>query len=254
MRKSVKIALAALLAAALLSQTGCVFRRELIRDERSDRSGSEEARVSLDGATAGDVSLQMGAGELNVSGGADTGDLLEGDFDYSTARLAPIVEEDPVDDSIKRVTVRDDSEGPNFPFGTPRFRNTWDIRLTEEVPLRRFAIQMGAGDADIDLSSVSLEELKIELGAGDTTVDLSGERTSDLEGSIQAGAGKVTVRLPRDVGVRVSGAQDGVGEWDADGFKSEGRDLVNDAYGTADVTIELNVQRGIGEVRLELVD
>ena len=72
--------------------------------------------------------------------------------------------------------------------------------------------------------------------------------------TVTAGAGEVTVRLPSDVGVRVSGRSEGIGEWDFDGFRQDGEYLVNDAYGSTATSIELDVQRGIGKVTLELVD
>jgi len=71
---------------------------------------------------------------------------------------------------------------------------------------------------------------------------------------VTAGAGRVEVRLPSDIGVRVAGREEGVGDWSYDGFSVDGAYLVNDAYGTSDKTIELNIQRGLGEVVLVLVD
>ena len=75
-----------------------------------------------------------------------------------------------------------------------------------------------------------------------------------MDAAVTAGAGRVEVRLPSDIGVRVSGREDGVGDWSYDGFTVDGDYLVNDAYGTSDTTIELDVQRGIGDVVLVLVD
>jgi len=43
--------------------------------------------------------------------------------------------------------------------------------------------------------------LELNIGAGQADVDLTGERAKDLEAEIQGGVGEATIRLPRDVGV-----------------------------------------------------
>lgn len=257
MRRITRIAAAAVLAAALLTQTGCLLRKERIREPAGAVKSEEERAVSLDGAKTGEVVLMMGAGDLNVAGGAGSGNLIDADFSYRPSSLAPVIEPASLGSSHRQVIVRNqrrDGIGDFGPFSSARFRNVWDIRVTEEVPITQFSISMGAGDGDVDLRDVDVEKLTLNMGAGDATVDLSGDRTLDMEGRIQAGAGEITVRLPKDVGVRVRGALDGLGEWSAPGFERDGDDLVNDAYETADVKIELTVQRGVGETTLELVD
>jgi hypothetical protein len=52
--------------------------------------------------------------------------------------------------------------------------------------------------------------------------------------------------------VKVTGRKDGIGDFQADGFKTYGNSFVNDAYGKTPTSIELNVMRGVGEVKLEL--
>lgn len=257
MRKSTKVVLAAVLAVGLLAQTGCVFRRERIVERAGASRTADKSVISLEGAQEGEVVLMMAAGELSLTGGAGEENLLEGDFIYRPATLTPIVEESK-STSRKQVVIRNDDRteglGDFSLFDRAKFRNDWVVSLSEAVPIEQLSVTLGAGNSDLDLRGVDVRSLSVELGAGDTTVDLSGKRESDIEGSIEAGAGKVTVRLPQDVGVRVSGAQDGIGDWKADGFIRRGDDLVNDVYETADIKIELNVQRGVGEVRLELVD
>jgi len=122
---------------------------------------------------------------------------------------------------------------------------------------------MGAGEltvsggADPDLlmlAGLDLRDLRVSLGAGDVTVDLTGEWGNDLTASVEGGAGSFTIRVPGDVGVRVLGARDGLGSFEADGMRLDGDAYVNDAYGSAPVTIELRVTRGVGDVRIEMED
>lgn len=256
MSKMMRVALAAALAAAVLTQSGCVFRA-VQNDVQESGTGSGETQnvdesVSLDGATDGKVTVSMDAGNLDIEGGAASGTLVEGSFDYYPDSFKPVFETD-TDGDTKTVIVRNEARSDGDLFGLTKegVKNDWDVRLTGEVPLV-LEVNLGAGDSDVDLTEVDVNEVNLNMGAGDATIDLSGERTHDVNGTIQAGAGQITIKLPADVGVRVMGAQDGLGDWDAPGFTQDGNYYVNDAYETSDVKIELNVQRAVGQVRLEL--
>ena len=88
-------------------------------------------------------------------------------------------------------------------------------------------------------------------GVGEGSVDLSGPRTNDLDASIKAGVGKLSLVLPSDVGVRVK-AQAGLGHIDADGLKADGDAWVNDVWGKTKTSVRVEVEGGIGEVELRL--
>jgi predicted membrane protein len=113
-------------------------------------------------------------------------------------------------------------------------------------------VQMGAGESDLDLDSLSLTGLSLQMGAGKTTVDLTGDYAQDFDASIKGGVGEATVLLPSEVGVRAKAAG-GLGTINAEGLQQEGNSYVNDAYGESEVTLEVDVQGGIGEINLEVV-
>jgi hypothetical protein len=83
-------------------------------------------------------------------------------------------------------------------------------------------------------------------------VDLTGDYEQDLDASIQGGVGEATVMLPSEIGVRAR-AEGGLGNINAEGLQKEGDSYVNDAYGDADVTLEVDVQGGVGQINLEVV-
>ena len=58
--------------------------------------------------------------------------------------------------------------------------------------------------------------------------------------------------LPSEVGVKAK-AQGGLGKINAVGLERVGGAYVNDAYGESDVTLNVNVQGGVGEINLEVV-
>lgn len=231
------------LGLALAVTAGCV-RVELPAAEYS----SDTDRVAAEGAEEVVASIDMGAGKLTVSGGAD--ELMEAEYDFSRAQWRPEVEYD-VRDSEGRLSVRMPNR-PSFGF-SGNMRYEWDIVLTDELPLD-LSVTLGAGQADLDMRGTQLTRLKVNLGAGDATLDLSGDWTNDVEADITAGAGELVLRVPADVGVRIVGYRDGLGSYRADGFAQDGDALVNDAYEDAEVRFDIVLRRGLGDVTVETVE
>jgi hypothetical protein len=190
--------------------------------------------------------LKMGAGELNLTGGADQ--LMEGDFSYNVADWKPKVSYDVSGDKGELVVRQGGSKDSNL---TGEARNEWEIRLNDELPTD-LVVQLGAGESDLDLDSLALTGLKVQMGAGKTTVDLTGDYAQSFDSSIQGGVGEATVMLPSGVGVKAK-AQGGLGKINAEGLKRVGDSYVNDAYGESDVNLNVNVQGGVGEINLEVV-
>ena len=114
-------------------------------------------------------------------------------------------------------------------------------------------VNLGVGESELVLGKLDLERLDVKMGVGDATIDLSGASKS-LNADINAGVGELVLRVPRSVGVRVTGRQDGLGDYEADGMRIEGDAYVNDAYGTSPVTLDIALRRGVGDVTVEMVD
>lgn len=223
--------------------------------------------VELGDADSVNVQIQMGAGELAVSGGAS--ELLEASFTYNVKELNPRATYEG-----GRLEVRDSDvkEGIRSLLDLGEYRNEWDLKLNEDVPmemnvdlgagrsnlalgaltLTRLDIRGGAGDVDLDLSSSqSLGRLDFDMGAGGVNIDLTGEWGKDLDARLTGGLGGITLRLPSNVGVKVD-VETGVGSVDASGLTKDGNSYTNDAYGVSDVTLRIAVEGGVGRIRLEV--
>jgi predicted small secreted protein len=207
---------------------------------------TESQSVELGDAKSVHVEINLGAGELKMTGGAEK--LLEADFTYNVAKLKPEVEY--TDGTL--VIWQPESKGlPDF-RGITDFRNEWGLRLNDAVPID-LSVNMGAGASDLQLAGLSLTGLDITMGAGKYNVNLSGDWARDLDVRIDAGAADLTVRLPRDVGVRVE-VDRGPTMIDAQGLAQDGHIYTNAAYGVSEVTLQVDMQSGIGQIRLELED
>jgi hypothetical protein len=237
MKRLVLLSVAAVAVALFVS--ACQTQRvgEMQRESRS---------IQPENAQSVRAHLMMGAGELKVSGAADA--LMEADFSYNVADWKPEVNYDVSGDTGELTVEQGSSEGVRFGAGV---RNEWDIRFNDEVPTD-LIVEMGAGESDLDLDSITLTGLDLQMGAGKTTVDLTGDYAQDIDASIQGGVGEATVLLPSEVGARVR-AEGGLGKINAEGLQREGNSYVNDAYADSEVTLDVDVQGGVGQINLEVV-
>src|ERR671913_1699261 len=207
---------------------------------------SESKSVDLKNAQSARAQLKMGAGELNLTGGADQ--LMEADFSYNVSDWKPKVSYDVSADEGELLVKQGGAGGSSLSGET---RNEWEIRLNDEVPTD-LVVQMGAGESDLDLDSLTLKGLDLKMGAGKTTVDLTGDYAQGFDASIQGGVGEATVLLPSGVGVKAK-AEGGLGKINAKGLKKMGDSYVNDAYGESDVNVSVDVKGGVGEINLKVV-
>ena len=248
------------LVSALLLAAGCgesVETGDLVIVERSlDRGGAESV----------DAVIEMGVGKLAISGGS--GHLMDAEFVYNVDEWKPEVRYSETGDR-GTLNVRQ-PRGHGTSLGKS-VRYEWDLKLNEEIPMD-LDVELGAGSGILDLGSLSLKDLRVtagagevevlltgrpsvkdlevQVGAGDVTVDMTGEWKDDLDADIKGGVGRLTLRLPMDVGVRVD-AEKGIGKIDRGGLMKKGGAYVNEAYGRSDVTLRIDCAAGIGSINLE---
>jgi hypothetical protein len=137
--------------------------------------------------------LMMGAGELKVSGAADA--LMEADFSYNVADWKPEVSYDVSGETGELSVEQGNSEGVRLGGDA---RNEWEVRFNDEVPTD-LVVEMGAGESNLDLDSLTLTGLDLEMGAGKTTVDLTGDYAQGFDASLESGVGEATVLVPSEV-------------------------------------------------------
>jgi len=223
-------------AAGALSLTACVIQVNtgpMRHDSREfDRKGVEHLRVDL----------RMGAGELKVRGGAEK--LARTDFTYNVDAWKPDVR---FQDTAGSGDLTIEQPGKNHSsIGDTTYR--WDLQLANDVPVELIA-NFGAGESTMDLGSLDLRRVEVQMGVGELQMDLRGKPKHDYEVQIRGGVGQATVRLPHDVGVYASG-HGGIGEIHTAGLHRQGDHWENDAYENAKVKIHVDVEGGIGEIRL----
>jgi len=216
--------------------TGCVVE---VHNGPTHHSFSEFERTDVERLR---LDLHMGAGEVKVRGGAAK--LARADFDYNVEQWKP---------KVTYHTLGGDSDlsieqpGSNHAhIGDTTY--TWDVQVADNVPVELSA-HLGAGEARLDLGSLSLRRVEVEMGVGELRMDLRGAPQHDYNVHIHGGVGEATVYLPRGVGIYATGSG-GIGEIHTEGLRRQGEHWVNDAYDAAKVRIHLDVEGGIGEIKL----
>ncbi len=222
----------------MLFLTGCGSRA------RVGALQTESQSIELGDAESVRVEIEFGAGDLKVTGGAEK--LLEAGFTYNVAKLKPEVAY-----ADGKLAIRQpEAKGLPVLRDINGFRNEWDLRFSDEVPMD-LSVNIGAGSSDLQLAGLSLTRLDFTMGAGESTVDLSGGWVRDLDVTIESGAADITVRLPKDVGVRVE-IDAGPTKIEATGLSQDGNIYTNDAYGESEVLLQVKMEAGIGRINLEV--
>lgn len=209
---------------------------------RAGAMQTETKSVELGSAASAKVQLDMGAGELNLTGGADQ--LMQATFSYNVPEWQPSVDY-MVSGSQGELMVKQGGQDVNV---VSNMSNTWDIQLDSRVPLE-LEIHTGASAGKLDLSSLDLTGLMVETGVGDTNVNLDGAWQHDVNAAIKGGVGALTVTLPDSLGVRVDHDSGLVG-WEISGLSQSGGYYVNQAYGSSPYTLFLTIEAGVGSVTL----
>ncbi|MCA9958235.1 MAG: hypothetical protein KC413_18030 [Anaerolineales bacterium] len=207
---------------------------------------TETRTIELGKAETVQANIEMGIGELNLSGGASN--LLDAEFTYNVAEWKPEVTYE-VSGSRGRLNVKQ----PAYEFeGIPDddVEYTWNLSLSNEVPLN-LDIDLGVGESNIDLAGLNLTELDVTTGVGQSTIDLSGDWDEGFDVRIKGGVGDTTIILPREVGVFVE-LNTGIADVEVFGLVREGDNYRNDVYDQSDVTINVEVDGGIGQIELRL--
>ena len=198
-----------------------------------DADKFEEARIEL----------KMGAGELNLQGGSPK--LLEADFRYNVPAWKPVVESNA---ASFRADIR--ISQPTGVSASGNAENRWDLRISDQLPVN-LVTHLGAGDAEMKLGSVDLQNLEVHMGVGKLNLDLRGQPKRDYTADIKGGVGEATIYVPNNEKVGISAtAKGGIGDISVEGLERSNDRWLSRGYDRAPVRIHLDVAGGVGNIRL----
>ncbi|MFL7792834.1 MAG: toast rack family protein [Anaerolineae bacterium] len=253
----------------------------------------KEESIPLDGTEMVAVDILFGAGELEITSG-EPGQLFSGHFLYNVAEWKPEITYNDGKLTIQQgdddESVTWPSEGaarnewklafsPEVPLemdikvgaGQGELDLT-DLQLEKldidlgagdfsvrfnapnQAEMSRFTLDVGAANLEIEgAGNASPEKMIVQGGAGKITLDLTGDWANSADIEVTSGVGQLDLRLPDDVGVRVN-VQGGLSNVEATGLSRSGEAYVNNAYGEAEIELNIEVTTGVGQVDLKVAE
>ena len=201
----------------------------------AQRMRSTTSARQLQGETRANVELKYGAGRLRVS--PTRGDLLyRMELRYDDAQFRPVTAYDRAAGTLKLGVESRENRGRHH----GRHEQHATIELTPRVPLE-LSLAFGAGEADVELGGLALQDVHLQTGASRTNVSFSApNRVAARRVKVEAGAAEV----------RVSG----LGNTRAPRFEFSGGmgETTLDFGGAWTRSATAQIDMGVGSVRLRI--
>ena len=159
---------------------------------RANYDKAEKFSVPLQGAKEASLSIDHGAGHIDLRAGASAGDFLTGIVGTGMNHSARL--------NGDKLEVQIDA-GPSFvPFIGPE-GGTWQFRLTPDFPFS-LKIEAGASRLDLDLTDLRVNYFSFEGGASRVDLTLP-TRVANAIVDMEAGAAHIDLHVPQGVALRL---------------------------------------------------
>ena len=231
--KSLKIAFLVFVALTLMA---CSFTVNVPSVDTGMSNTLEISEPVLTSTDTNEVTIEMGAGTLSITGGAS--ELIEGTVEYNVANWEPEITRSSNSISISQ----NNSSNVGFPDGD--IQNDWNLQLGD-APID-LTVNAGAYEGKIDLSGLSITNLDISDGASKSTIQFDSLNPVEMDQlSYKTGASDVELLGLGNANTKTIFFDSGVGSYTLD-FSG---DIQNDIFvrvqsGMSDMTIIIpdNVQ------------
>jgi hypothetical protein len=119
------------------------------------------------------------------------------------------------------------------------------------VACSNIRIKNGVGSMDaVGLGNLNFRDFEFEGGIGGATLDFTGDWKEGADVRIQVGVGGVTMRMPRELGVRVEAEKHLLSGLHLDGFAKRDASYYSENYDKSKIRISVRVATGIGGFRI----
>jgi LiaF transmembrane domain len=207
---------------------------------RPARSEEETFVVPLGAAKSARFKFSHGAGQIEITGAAPSGQALVG------SSAVGMNKESRLDGDRLEVKVE---AGPSFlPFVGPS-QGVWRFQLTREIPLT-LRVEAGASAVNLDLQDVLASHVELKTGASSSNLTVPARGVSVLD--IEAGASSVNVRVPEATAARIR-VQEGVTSVNVDTNRFPRLDsgsYQSAGYDSAADRADINIEAGLGSVNV----
>jgi hypothetical protein len=201
----------------------------------------ETFTIPLGGAQRVKFNFSHGAGQLEIRGGAATGQALLGTSAVGMNRSSQL--------NGDTLDVRVEA-GPSFiPMLGPE-QGVWRFQLTQDVPVL-LNVESGASSLHVDLTDVLVTRFSLKTGASSSNVTMPARGASILD--VEAGAASVNVRVPDVTAARVRVTEGVMAvNVDTNRFPKLDTGLYQSAnFESSQNRTEINIDSGVGSVSVK---
>lgn len=145
--------------------------------------------------------------------------------------------------AVDALTVESAASATELRFSTPNARRMRTLR---------FDVGAAAIDA-MGVGNANVERLEVECGAGAVTLDFSGAWEGDIDARVRVRLGAVTLRVPRDVGVRAQ-ANLTIGSFDREDFRERDGMHYSANWESAARRLTIDASMIIGTLEIERIE
>ena len=203
-------------------------------------NSAEKFSIPLQGAKEAQLEINHGAGQIDLSAGADAGDFLTGVSGVGMNQSSHLHGD--------KLEVEIDA-GPSFmPFIGPE-GGVWQFRLNSDLPTS-LDIDAGASRLNLDLTDLQIKYLSFDGGASHIVLTLPA-RVENMVADLEAGAASIDLNVPQGVGLRLRLKSVGTLKIDESRFvPREGRTYQSADYDTAKYRAEVTIEGGATSIRV----
>lgn len=202
---------------------------------RQPPTTTETVNIPLAGLTDAEVKLRFGGGELTV-GRAEPGALISGNFEGGVFNHSG----DP-----RRVDLESAATPWGFWWDRPLH---WDVLVTDQIPVS-LRLETGASRSNIDLTALRIPRLELKTGVSETRLRVPASGSTSAR--VEAGVASVNIEVPEGVSATIRSKM-GLGATNVDErrFPRFFDGWASPDYQTAANRVEIDVQGGLGSVRI----
>jgi hypothetical protein len=207
----------------------------------------ERVEFGLQGANSANIQILPSSGNLVLDTMNTPDILLTGTVPQSTSNQN-ITQEFMKSGDIANLTLR--SSGFQIYYSPGQtIQSVWDLSFTELVPVF-LTVNLGAGEASLDLTNAQVSDLRYNLGVGTTTITVpqSGVVTIAVDQAI----GQVTIIVPAGTALQLTSNTGLTNRNLPEGFQQiNNRIFQSPGYGNSENKVNLDVNLAIGQVTVQ---
>jgi len=206
---------------------------------------SEEITQALGSATRAEVVVARGSGSLRLEALQDSASLVEGVI--HPGRGERVSRDFVVRGGTASFALR--SEGPSWGpiVGESGDEGVWHLALSPDVPLE-LEISLGAGQFEVDLTSLEVRDVEMSLGVGQAKLVLPNE--GRFRAKITNAVGETVVIIPVGLEARIHVGAALVSRHLPSTYRRQDNVYLSPGYERADNRVDLDVSQAIGRVTI----